>query len=399
MRTTLLLLVLLLAFAAAPAAGADEPFLPVTAAATLACDGIGDGTWNGCRGTGCSVCAEKLAGYDCYFQNHPDCILNSTCQGLFYDCDAACPAPTAADVCAQTGDGDGDSIADSFEQTLIGRFAPVVRLYPTDPHRPSSAEWYMQRTHMRFHHSGCSDDQILNKGQITSGNITTQAHRNKSGWPFCSHSGSWEYSDLRSAPSRFFLQIPNDSQESQTRLGAPSSDWTCYAHVRRPPGGLNGYDVQYWIFFPYNGDTSAGAGAHEGDWEHVTAWVSSDGNSLLSMFYSAHDDEGQWYSPTAIYHSSGRPVAYTAWHTHAHYPWPGLWERGILGDDFTANGGPVLDCLGRTINLGERNAALNGKTWLNYGGRWGEIGAFGGGCPICFSGPWSPPVQQFWDGD
>ncbi|HMB55529.1 MAG TPA: hypothetical protein VKU40_19575, partial [Thermoanaerobaculia bacterium] len=172
------------------------------------CDGIGDGTWNGCRGTGCSVCAEKLAGYDCYFDNHPECILNSNCQGLFFDCDAACPPPTEADRCTGGTDADGDAIADGFEQTLIGRFAPVVRLYPTDPHRPSSAEWYLQRTHMRFHHSGCSDDQILNKGQVTSNNVTAQVHRNKSGWPWCSHSGSLEYSDLRNAPNRFFLQIP-----------------------------------------------------------------------------------------------------------------------------------------------------------------------------------------------
>ncbi|HYG63943.1 MAG TPA: hypothetical protein VEL74_15310 [Thermoanaerobaculia bacterium] len=66
------------------------------------CDGIGDGIWNGCRGTGCHVCDEKLAGYDCYFVNHPDCIRNTTCAGQFYSCDSACPAPTAADRCAPT---------------------------------------------------------------------------------------------------------------------------------------------------------------------------------------------------------------------------------------------------------------------------------------------------------
>jgi hypothetical protein len=45
------------------------------------CNGT-SGQWAGCRGTGCSVCAEKLTNYPCYFQNHPNCILNSTCENL-----------------------------------------------------------------------------------------------------------------------------------------------------------------------------------------------------------------------------------------------------------------------------------------------------------------------------
>ncbi len=73
----------------------------------LVCDGSGDGTWNGCRGNGCAVCEEQLGGYDCYFVNHPQCDLNTTCAGQFYDCDAACPEPTAADVCVCDGSGDG----------------------------------------------------------------------------------------------------------------------------------------------------------------------------------------------------------------------------------------------------------------------------------------------------
>ncbi len=77
-----------------------------TAADRCACDGIGDNTWNGCRGNGCAVCQEKLIGYDCYFENHADCVLNTTCMGVFYDCDSACPPPTEADRCVCDGIGD-----------------------------------------------------------------------------------------------------------------------------------------------------------------------------------------------------------------------------------------------------------------------------------------------------
>ena len=57
------------------------------------------GEWKGCRGTGCHVCAEKVADYPCYFQNHPLCISNSTCAQDYYTCNAKCPQPTDADKC------------------------------------------------------------------------------------------------------------------------------------------------------------------------------------------------------------------------------------------------------------------------------------------------------------
>lgn len=372
-----------------------------SAADACACDGIGDGIWNGCRGTGCHVCQEKLAGFDCYFLNHPSCKLNTTCAGSFFSCDAACPPPSAADVCPTGGvDSDADGISDALEEQLARRFAPIIRLYPTDEFRPSSAPWYMARTHMRFHHSNCSDHQILNLGTITNSNISTRSHQNTGIPPFCIHSGSTEFSDLRTSPSRFFLQIPNDANELTTRLGAPPTDWTCYAHVRRAPSSSD-YDVQYWLFFPYNGDSTAGAGAHEGDWEHVTVRISSSGTAISQMYFSAHDNEGRWYAANQLLFSGGRPVAYSAWHSHASYPYAQTWNRSFpLPADYTADGGPAWDCQVSLRNTGERGLPPGGLTFLNYSGRWGEIGAFGGSCGgLCFSGPWGPYLQTYWSGD
>jgi hypothetical protein len=62
----------------------------------LECNGS-PGGWNGCRGTGCWVCNELVQAYPRYAQNHPACIVNYTCSGQFYTCNAACPAPTEAD--------------------------------------------------------------------------------------------------------------------------------------------------------------------------------------------------------------------------------------------------------------------------------------------------------------
>ena len=72
----------------------------------LTCDGT-PGQWPGCRGNGCAVCAELVGNAPCYFRNHPACARNTTCNGAYFTCNAACPQPTAADFnCGPTcGDG------------------------------------------------------------------------------------------------------------------------------------------------------------------------------------------------------------------------------------------------------------------------------------------------------
>lgn len=65
------------------------------------CNGT-PGQWAGCRGNGCAVCVELVAGYDIYFDNHPTCIPNETCGGLSFTCNERCPEPTADDICDRT---------------------------------------------------------------------------------------------------------------------------------------------------------------------------------------------------------------------------------------------------------------------------------------------------------
>lgn len=63
------------------------------------------GKFAGCStgaGGACSVCAEKLVDYPLYFFNHPSCNVNFACPRKYTKCNAACPAPTAADACNPT---------------------------------------------------------------------------------------------------------------------------------------------------------------------------------------------------------------------------------------------------------------------------------------------------------
>jgi ABC-type cobalt transport system substrate-binding protein len=71
---------------------------PSPSSSDLQCNGTSGG-WQGCRGNGCAVCAELVASYPCYFRNHPACQQNTTCGGLYFTCNANCPAPTSADAC------------------------------------------------------------------------------------------------------------------------------------------------------------------------------------------------------------------------------------------------------------------------------------------------------------
>lgn len=60
------------------------------------CDGT-PGNWKGCRGLGCYVCSVLVRDYPKYFQNHPVCSANPSCQGQYYTCSAACPPPAPED--------------------------------------------------------------------------------------------------------------------------------------------------------------------------------------------------------------------------------------------------------------------------------------------------------------
>jgi len=299
-------------------------------------------------------------------------------------------------------DADGDGLDDAFEDELISRFAPVVKLYPDDEYRPASVEWYLARVRMRYDHAGCEDCQILDLGSVNLTTLLAQAHEEKTA-VLCTHNGNYHYS-RSGAPDEshrtdFFLQIPNNADEETTRRGSLAAA-KCYAHARKAPiiHHPSFIDVQYWFFYPYNGPIdSTDLFAHEGDWEHITVRVDEDGQTIHRIYFAAHDNEGRWYdqgSPGTGYSLSGtHPVVYSARHSHASYPWAGKWARVGLPDDHTAEG-PVWDTLNSVLNLGEGDLPKTGREWVQYTGHWGEIGGVG-----FTTGPYGPAFQGSWSAD
>jgi hypothetical protein len=54
--------------------------------------------WSGCYNGGCAVCRDSVAGYPYYFDWHPCCIVNTSCNSNGpVKCNARCPAPTEHD--------------------------------------------------------------------------------------------------------------------------------------------------------------------------------------------------------------------------------------------------------------------------------------------------------------
>jgi hypothetical protein len=308
---------------------------------------------------------------------------------------------------ALAADADGDGLDDTLETQLISRFAPVVRLYPDDDYRPASVDWYLARVTMRFNHVSCEDCEILAPYAVTLGGLISKHHKEKTDWPICSHNDtiqySWNTTPSSSDTTDFFLEIVEDGNKEATRRGDLAAA-VCYAHVHKSPSHHPMmYDVQYWFFYPYNGPTLA-LWAHEGDWEHLTVRVEPDGQTIHRILYDAHGGDGGWYAEgpagTGYSLTNGRPIVYSAYHSHASYPSAGTQPRDWAPDDHTADGGPIWDCLRQTVNLGEGNAPASGMEWIQYTGHWGEIGsAISFLWDDCTTGPYGPAFHESWGAD
>lgn len=65
--------------------------------------------WDGCNGSGCSVCDDQIgAAYPKYFEHHRNCSRNTACNGSYSRCGENCPPPTIVDSCNGLPDEHGN---------------------------------------------------------------------------------------------------------------------------------------------------------------------------------------------------------------------------------------------------------------------------------------------------
>lgn len=262
------------------------------------------------------------------------------------------------------------------------RYAPEVRLHPNDDNHPSSVSWYLDRVRMRRHRTNWPDAQLLNRGEVNVHSLISQ-------------SSGGEHSGQGRKRTQFFLEIEGSSETKAQVCRGDLGSAECYVHIRPAPIPQEGYDIQYWFFYPYN---AFGPG-HEGDWEHCTARVNHAGE-LQKYFYASHARESQWVQAAQVAtNGSGHPIVYSADESHACYPNAGKHGRGFLPDDETSDGGDECHTWSALRVIGSFDNPEPQQEWVKYTGHWGEIGAIIASDVLVTSGPYGPAFQAWWDND
>ncbi len=307
-------------------------------------------------------------------------------------------------------DADGDGIADQLEDYLISQFSPELRLAPDDIDftRPANVDWYLPKVHMRFDHPNCPDHQVLAIGDVTMASIWQQTHPTSSGIaPFCSHTSTILPSGTSTATftvhKDFFLQPEDDDLVHPGIPPSQSSQWRAYGHVRKSgyvrasDSKAAAYDIQIWFFYAYN--DSVGGVNHEADWEHVTISVGAN-LDFVSAYYSAHGSGDRFDDPTALsWIDRTHAVGYSADGSHAVYATAGEHPSAVPGfPDHAYDGGPIWETWTNFVNVGERGKVLHGQTWVQYDGRWGEVGSVedtSGPAGPAYQGRWIPKGSEY----
>ncbi len=293
----------------------------------------------------------------------------------------------SSSMCDPGPDADGDCVSDKREQELIDAFAPLLRFDAEEQYRLSSVPWYLPRVGMQI---VCPSRTIVLRqpGQITSPSTMFFTVTCDDGQVHYAGYSTDASGEPRKPPYELFHDRENELERLETREGHLASA-EIYAHVRSSPWPhLTTYDVTYWFFYPWNGDVvgtwGIDKGHHQGDWEHVTVRVESNGSGgwrMHSMFFATHV-EGYWRWPSEVDKVAGteRPIVYVARKTHASYAKPGDYVLDPVGIDHAnptectlglAGEQDCWDAYSHVRNVGERGQLTPGVWFFEYSGQWG----------------------------
>lgn len=239
---------------------------------------------------------------------------------------------------------------------LIQDVGPRLYLHPDDPYGPSSVEWFLQRATL--------------KGK----NGTS---RNAASEPLPAGG---------SDDGAYWLEIAASHRDGYLE-GA-------VAYVNAKCDNDYWIDLQFWIFYPYNGPGKARVwnslgsndhaldpmGQHGGDWEHVTCRVELASKKLATVYLAQHSD-GEWITIGGMTMEDGHPVVFSSKHGHASYrregtngsnqTSAGLFNFELRND--TDKGNKVLHCASKYVIIGAAflGDAFTAPSWVNYCRRWG----------------------------
>jgi Vacuolar protein sorting-associated protein 62 len=287
-------------------------------------------------------------------------------------------------------------------------WAPVVYFHPKEKCFPSSVEFFLDRVKLV--------DERSEKITILPP-LTNEIMR--------------EYSDgTVKSNNKIYLDIPDDDDIAEyIKRGEPlygefidyadSPTMMCqspvYCHMLRIDSAI--CDLQYWMFYPNDdpvGWFDSKAGAHEGDWEHVSIrlnWPEAhpeersltdimNKSAFHSIYGSAHSGEGSWNTKpvwVSCDDNQNHAAIFAAQGTHANYSTLG--DNGTIhrtfSDDYVGDTGAYWLTYKNIVPIAWSDDLPDDLAWLGFNGRWGATQD-----KIGVSSPTGPAMKsQFTKGD
>ena len=240
--------------------------------------------------------------------------------------------------------GYGSAYGVSFSKALdlSKKHAPVVILYG-DSFTPCAVEEYIEKCKLW----GAQKKMIADVGRISADHLK-QADKDSYLDPVSSE--NYQGAEIK-GKSLFSLFKKNNG-----RLTAP-----VYVNVHEKKEG--GYLLQYWFFYPYNGDIVLKIGTHEGDWEHVDVHLDRN-EKLTQVFFARHRQavHGAMHEAKDLEMRDGHFVVYSARHGHASYAHHHIINKSL---DLLNKNGPQW-------KTWENVVLIDDQPWAMFKGRWGK---------------------------
>src|SRR3954470_6209935 len=288
------------------------------------------------------------------------------------------------------------SAADTPEQQLAAKHAPVVALKQQDapcdsdgePYRPVPADVVLGRRDVRL----VTGDGRLIRAAPPAADLFRR--------------GGDTYLDLPGNPLN-----PGCSYEKWAKEAAAGKPTTAYAHVvgqREKPGTLA---LQYWFYYPFNDFNNK----HESDWEMIQLMfrASSAAEALdrtpTEVGYSQHSgaERADW-SDSKLQKRGTHPIVYPGAGSHANYFGQSVWlgHSAQEGFGWDAPREPSRLVQSEPVLLPVEPPASRDApfAWLAYDGHWGQKASGPNNGP---TGPnlktqWTRPgtwADETWRGD
>jgi len=250
-------------------------------------------------------------------------------------------------------------------EAVIARHAPIVRFHPGERYLMSSVEYFLE--HATLHGEDGQEIPHPSMADLPIGDAGPDAY-----WFTVEEAG-----------------LPGDMASAKAYVHVHADDDHAFT------------DLQFWLFYPYNGPGTAHIndlafdtivrsgnvdlapmGEHYGDWECCILRVDNESQTLLGVYLTQHAG-GAWLTPDQFEHQDEQIIIYSSKNGHALYPSVSSnytehhkYSAFVAGIEFflrndTEAGAVTLDC-GAVHEIVSAPWMKDAEPrWVNYMYRWG----------------------------